>query len=71
MKIDLTSSANQKQIASARSQIKESADLRKFDSFLAKYDVIDFNDSEQLSAAKGCCGGENCCQNITITPTFG
>ncbi len=67
MRIQTTSGENREHIASVRSQIKVSDDLRKFDTFLAKYDVIDFNDAATASEAKKCCGGENCCQNINVT----
>lgn len=66
MKVSFKDPQNQKQIASVRSQIKSSDDLRKFDDFLAKNDSFDFNDSTQVAAAKGCCAGENCCKNITV-----
>jgi hypothetical protein len=67
MRIDFSSSATSRQVASARSQITSKDDLKKFDDFLARYSSFDFNDGEQVSAAKACCGGENCCQNITIS----
>ncbi len=70
MKVSLQTAENRKQIASARTQIKNSEDLRNFDTFLAKYEVIDFADTTLAAEAKKCCGGENCCQNITISPQF-
>ena len=68
MKVNLETAENKKQLTSVRSQIRNSDDLRKFDTFLAKYKVIDFNDASIAAEAKGCCGGENCCQ--TISPSF-
>ena len=67
MKVNFNDPSNKKQIVDIRSQIKNSTDLRKFDDFLAQNDSFDFNDSKQVAAAKGCCGGESCCENITIT----
>ncbi|MAX69688.1 MAG: hypothetical protein CMC76_01085 [Flavobacteriaceae bacterium] len=56
---------NQKQVSSIRSQIKDASDLKKFDDFLAEHDSFDFNDANDVAAAKGCCGGDKCC-TITI-----
>ena len=66
MKIQTTSAENREQIANVRSQIRVTDDLKKFDSFLAKHEVIDFNDEKIAGEEKACCGGDNCCQNITI-----
>ncbi len=62
MKINLKSTANQKEISNVRRQITSSTDLKRFDSFLAKHQVIDFNDEEVAAEARVCCGGENCCR---------
>lgn len=67
MKID--QSKNQTAIGEIRSQISESADLTKFNTFLANYAVIDFDDAEQQQAMDSCCGGENCCKNVTFNTT--
>ena len=45
---------NQKQVSSIRSQIKDASDLKKFDDFLAEHDSFDFNDANDVAAAKGC-----------------
>ena len=65
MIIDFKSSANQKSIASARSQIKDAANLRKLDAFLAKYNNYDFSNTEQAKEAAVCC--EHCCEHIEVT----
>ncbi|MBA3985115.1 MAG: hypothetical protein H0X63_00690 [Flavobacteriales bacterium] len=66
MKIDLKSSQNKNQLQNVRSQIQNSEDLRKFDTFLSENTSFDFENSEDVAAARKCCGGDNCCQNITI-----
>lgn len=70
MKINLKDRANQEQISSIRSQIKEAGDLKKFDEFLAKNDSFDFSDEKDLSAAKACCGGDECCQIVINLPSL-
>jgi len=65
MKINLKSRENKEQISSIRSQITEASDLRKFDQFLAENDSFDFNDENDVVAARACCGGDRCC-TITI-----
>jgi hypothetical protein len=70
MKVSLKTPENQKAIALARTQITNSADLRNFDTFLSKYQVIDFADEEMAAAAKSSCFGENCCQTINISFSF-
>lgn len=58
-------SQNRSGVDDIRKAITKSADLAKFDQFIAKYPTIDLNDPQQQSDAK-CCGGENCCQNISV-----
>jgi len=65
MKINLKSRENKEQISNIRSQITEAGDLKKFDEFLAQNDSFDFNDENDVAAARGCCGGDRCC-TITI-----
>jgi len=70
MKINLKSRENKEQISSIRSQINEAGDLRKFDEFLAKNDSFDFNDENDVTAARACCGGEECCTIVIQLPSF-
>ena len=67
MIVDLKSKSGKKEINSVRSQITDRSDLKKFDEFLAKHDTFDFADAENARAARKCCGGDKCCQNINIT----
>lgn len=59
-------SENKYAIDQVRQSISKSEDLVKFDQFIAKYPTIDLNDSRQQTDA-ACCGGENCCQTITVS----
>ncbi|MAX69689.1 MAG: hypothetical protein CMC76_01090 [Flavobacteriaceae bacterium] len=68
MKIQLDK--NQSSISSIRSQITKSDDLKKFDEFLAKNDSFDFNDESAVSAARACCGGDECCHIVINVPTL-
>lgn len=63
----IAQSKNKAAISNIREQIVDSADLDKFNAFLSKYDVIDFSDAKQQAEMARCCGGENCCQNVTIS----
>ncbi|WGD35641.1 hypothetical protein [Olleya sp. YS] len=70
MKINLNDKSNKSQISNVRSQIKDAGDLKKFDAFLAKHDSFDFNDDNDLKAAKACCGGDECCTIIISMPSL-
>jgi len=70
MKINLNSRENQTQISSIRSQIRGSGDLKKFDAFLAENDSFDFNDERDLTAARACCGGDECCHIVINIPSL-
>ena len=66
MKFELKSAENTNNISRIRGQIKEAADLRKFDDFLEANNTFDFDDKDDATAARACCGGDHCCENITI-----
>ena len=68
MKIDKR--RNEAAITKIRSQIEETADLDKFNKFLAKHDVIDFESAAQQQEMASCCGGENCCKNANFNTTI-
>lgn len=53
-------------LAQIRSSIKVGADLAKFDLFISKYPIIDFNDSQQVGDAASCCCPdiEHSCEGI-------
>lgn len=61
MKIDCSDKA---QIAEARSRVTETADLKKFDAFLADVKVFDFDNEDHVAKARACC--TNCCSNVVI-----
>lgn len=62
MKINVSN--NSVGLAQIRSSIKVGADLAKFDLFISKYPIIDFNDSQQVGDAASCCfpKDELCCE---------
>ncbi len=59
-------SQNRTAIDQIRKSINVKEDLAKFDQFIAKYQTIDLTNSQQQEDA-ACCGGENCCQHITVS----
>ena len=61
---------NQVAITEIRSQITETVDLDKFNSFLASNEVIDFTDEKQQEEIESCCGGDECCKNVTFNTTI-
>lgn len=61
MEINLKSTTNQKAVSTLRSQITNSSDLKNFDNFLSKHQVINFKDEVIAAEARVCCGGEQCC----------
>jgi hypothetical protein len=67
MKIDLTTSVVQKQVSTVRRQITKAEDLKSFDAFLSELQIIDFKDEVTASKARACCGGDHCCENITVS----
>ena len=66
MKILLTDQKNKRQVQSVRSQIKDKASLKKFDEFLAKHDVFDFNNDEHINALRKN-GDKNGDVNVSIS----
>lgn len=60
-------SENKAGIDQIRQSIKISADLARFDQFIAKYPTIDICDSGQQMAAGSC---QNSCGTVTISPTI-
>jgi len=70
MKFNLKSRENKQQISNIRNQITEAEDLRKFDQFLAENNSFDFNDENDVVAARKCCGGEECCTIVISLPSL-
>lgn len=68
MKIDFKDPTNERGIASVRSQITEAGDLRNFDNFLAQKENFDFENADDMAAARACCGGDHCCTIVIQLP---
>jgi len=65
MKIILNNKSSKRQITNVRSQITDKGDLKKFDEFISKHDVFDFNNDEHLNALKK----QDCHCNVTVPVT--
>lgn len=59
-------SQNKAGIDDIRNSIIKQEDLVQFDNFLNKYPTIDPKSNEMQEESSACCGGDNCCQNITV-----
>jgi hypothetical protein len=52
MKINLRSPENKREISKVRSQITDKVSLTKFDEFVSKNDIFDFNNDQHLQALR-------------------